>query len=186
MARKHVSADIHPDVRVAALYVLSRLEKDEIKGTIIELLEKEKDRGRVATLLRALAELVSPEEFEFRTKPLSHDKRSEGYKTAEDIAAFRHMEGVIKSAAAEKLLQSGFSIDRREAVRFLIEQGDLETLRKYYPVDPTLIVPAEMAAVKSASPVSMFILTEARRMGLSIEQTSEGIKFVKKQNEKNR
>ena len=128
-----------------------------------------------------LAELATIQEFYSYMENFFPDGPSRVFETAGHIAEFRHSTGDKKSAAAEKLLHSEFLLYKREAVRHLIGQNEIEILRKHFPVNALfLLTSAEMMAVYSESPVGMIILLEARRKGLRVEQTSEGIQFRKK------
>jgi hypothetical protein len=71
-------------------------------------------------------------------------------------------------------------MDKREAVRYLIAQNEVEILWKHFQTYSFLMMPIEMEAVLSESPIGMIILVEARKMGLRIDQISEGIRFIKK------
>jgi len=180
-ARRFAGSGSSSDLQAGGLYLLARLGERKAKEQILEVLKKEEDRSLRQTLLRALAELATIQEFYSYMEKFFPDGPSRVFETAGHIAEFRHSTGDKKSAAAEKLLHSELLLYKREAVRHLIGQNEIEILRKHFPVNALfLLTSAEMMAVYSESPVGMIILLEARRKGLRVEQTSEGIQFRKK------
>jgi len=179
-AKQYADSSGNPDLQASGLYLLARLGQERARDQILDFLKKEKDRALREILLRALAELTTLQEFRFYTRELFPDARSRVYETAENIAEFRHSTGNTKRGAAEKLLRSGFNMDKREAVRYFIAQNEVAILWKHFQTYSFLMMPIEMAAVHSESPIGMIILVEAGKMGLRIEQISEGIRFIKK------
>ena len=179
-AKQYADSSGNPDLQASGLYLLARLGQERARDQILDFLKKEKDRALSEILLRALAELTTLQEFRFYTRELFPDARSRVYETAENIAEFRHSTGNTKRGAAEKLLRSGFNMDKREAVRYFIAQNEVAILWKHFQTYSFLMMPIEMAAVHSESPIGMIILVEAGKMGLRIEQISEGIRFIKK------
>ncbi len=167
-----------PEVRIAGLYLLARLGETKAIHPLLDLLNQGQNRLQEETLLRALAELTTPEGFRSQLAKISIDRRGRGYKTALHIAEFRHGTGDVRIAAAEQLFHSPYVMDKREAVRYLIQQNQVEVLGKYIPPDPSFSLLPEMAAVYSESPISILVVIEARRMGLKIERTPDGIRFV--------
>jgi len=179
-AQQYADSGGNLDLQAAGLYLLARLGQEQAKDQILDFLKKTQDRAHREILLRALAELTTLQEFRLHTRELFPDTRPRAYEKAENIAEFRHSTGKAKSAAAEKLLRSGFIMDKKEAARYLIAQNEVETIWKYLQTYRFLMMPIEMAEVHSESPIGMIILVEARKMGLRIEQISEGIRFIKK------
>jgi hypothetical protein len=176
-AKKYSSSDAEPRVRNAALYLSARLGDKDAVETILVSLKNETKRSEQEILLRSLAELTSPEEFQRLTGKLEISKDSKHYKNTLWISEFRNATDDKKSVYAEKLIDSSVLWDRREGVRYLIKENQEEILRKYLLTDPRVELPFTLEAMQS--PVGLLIIVEARKMGYRIEQTDGDINLVK-------
>jgi len=166
-----------PDLRLAVLYLAARLHDQRAKDSIIALLMDNPDRSDRGLLLRSLAELVPPEEFQETIKKSEINQTSKKYYEALWLSEYRNATSAEKAVAARKLLQSEYLWDRREAVRYLIGQNRVDILEHFLLADPRMELPY-MVEVQG-SHVGQLIVLEAKKMGYMIEDTDEGIRLSK-------
>jgi hypothetical protein len=167
-----------PELRLAALYLAARLHDQRAKNSIIALLMDNPDRSDQGVLLRSLAELVSPDEFQGTIKKSEINQTTGDYYQALWLSEYRDAAGVEKVVAAQKLLQSEYLWDRREVVRYLIEHNRVDILEPFLLADPRVELPY-MVEVQG-SHVGQLIVLEAKKMGYLIEDTDKGIRLSKK------
>jgi hypothetical protein len=166
-----------PELRLAALYLAARLHDQRAKDSIMELLRGNPDRSNQGLLLRSLAELVPPDEFQDAIKESEINPTSKKYYEALWLSEYRNATSAEKAEAARKLLQSEYLWDRREAVRYLIGQNRVDILEPFLLVDPRVELPY-MVEVQG-SHVGQLIVLEAKKMGYLIEETDGGIRLSK-------
>ena len=94
------------------------------------------------------------------------------------LSGFRHAAGAEKTALAEKLLESEYLWDRRDAVRYLIETNIVDILQKYILADKRMNMPFMIEAVYSH--IGQLMVLEASKMGFLIKDTDGGIVLTKK------
>jgi len=166
-----------PGLRLAALYLAARLRDQRAKDSIITLLMDNPDRSDQGLLLRSLAELVSPDEFQETIKKSEINPTSKEYYEALWLSEYRNATSTEKAEAARKLLQSEYLWDRREAVQYLIGQNRADILEHFLLADPRVELPY-MVEVQG-SHVGQLVVLEAKKMGYLIEETDEGIRLSK-------
>jgi len=176
-AKKYSSTDASNDLYLAAVFLLARLGEPDAKGLILESLKREQKLSDLETLLRALAEVTTPEEFARHTGNMNLDENSKWYKTAERITEFRNSEGKRKAVFAERLLTSNIHWDIREAARYLIREDETEILQRQLLQDPRVELPIVMEAMQHRAGRTIYL--EARKMGYRIEETPEGIRLIR-------
>jgi hypothetical protein len=135
------------------------------------------DRSDQGVLLRSLAELVSPDEFQEAIKRCEINPTSKKYYEALWLSEYRNATSAKKAEAAQKLLQSEYLWDRREAVQYLIGQNRVDILEHFLLADPRVEL-SYMVEVQG-SHVGQLIVLEAKKMGYLIEETDEGIRLSK-------
>lgn len=184
---EHFSApDSHdPEVRSAGLYLAARIGEHKVKIPIIDLLKGRLERSHQEVLLRALAEITAPDEFRKLTGRLKIRQDAGVFKNALLISEFNSSGAEAKSQFAEKMLRSEYFFDRREGVRYLIENNRIEILRKYLSLDSPIgllpDMPLEIVAIQS--PLGQMVMVESRKMGLGIKRSAEGIILLKRENQ---
>ncbi len=151
-------ADPDPEKRAAALFVLARLGDKSALTPLSQLLTAPPANSR-DTLLYALAELTTPEEFQ-RLAPTSL-AWSNGYKESllytQYVAAGAHE----KIPLCLKMLRSQSAEYRKLAVRYLLDNGHANDLRPYAAID--LEAPGRAALIRN----------EIRKAGWHIIDTDE-------------
>ncbi len=179
IARALSAPATEPDVRVAALLLAARLGDSSAQAAIVEMLQTTEDRSYTDVLLRALAELSTPEEFDAfgDTHPDLRDTQS--FRDMRPLVAFRRSEGDLQLEAARDLIASGHPWDRRDAVRYLVDEGHGKVLVGYLQYGPPSGTPLLKRILNSPRGVQIF--AQIRRMGYRIEETPEGIHFVEDQ-----
>jgi hypothetical protein len=176
-AKKYSLTDAGDELRLAALFLLARLGEPDAKGLILESLKRQQKQSDLETLLRALAEVTTPEEFVNYTGNMNLDEKTKWYQTATWIAEFRNAEGERKAVFAGRLLSSDFLWDIREAARYLIGGKETEILQRHLLPDPRVEHPLVMEAMQHRAGRTIYL--EARKMGYRIEETPEGIQLIK-------
>lgn len=176
-ARAFATLSTPPDVRVAALLLAARLGDAEVRPAVIEMLESNDDRGYRDVLIRALAELSTPDAFDAFGDATPNLGQTVSYRDMRTLVAFRHAEGAQKVEAARHLVGSGHPWDRRDAVRYLVEGGHAEVLSgllrsSYFTEQPLL------KNILSA-PRGVEILAQIRRLGYRVEETADGVALVR-------
>jgi len=166
-----------PELRLAALYLAARLHDERAKDSIIALLMNSPDRSVQGLLLRSLAELAPPDEFEETLKKSGISRTGEEYYQALWLSEYRNATSAEKAVAAQRLLQSEYLWDRREAVRYLIEQNRVDILQPFLLVDARVELPYMIEV--QGSHVGQLIVLEAKKMGYLIEDTDESISLSK-------
>ncbi len=159
-----------------ALFLAARLGDEQALPSIVEMLEGDRDRSREEVLLRALAELTTPDRFRALVPLRSGRQESAAYRTALKLSEFRTAAGVDKTTLAVELIKTGERRDCREAARYLLEQDQLAVLEDMLNVYPAVVYP--LHAVIMSSSVAQIILVEGRRLGFEIEETPEGFRLV--------
>ena len=177
MARAYSTPSTPPDVRVAALLLAARLGDAEMRPAVIGMLESNEDRGYRDVLIRALAELSTPDAFDEFGEATPSLGRTVSYRDMRTLVAFRHAEGAQKVEAARHLVGSGHPWDRRDAVRYLVEGGYADVLSgflrsSYFPEQPLL------KNILSA-PRGVEIFAQIRRLGYRAEETADGLVLVR-------
>lgn len=183
IARAFSTPDTDPDVRVAALLLSSRLGDSEARPAVVEMLLSTENRSYRDVLLRALAELSTPETFEAfgDANPALRDTTS--FRDMRPLVVFRHAEGEQQLEAARHLVNSGHPWDRRDGVRFLVEEGHTDVLFSYLRFGPLTGQPlseTEHPLLRTVlySPRGVQVYAQIRRMGYLVEETPEGLKLV--------
>jgi hypothetical protein len=166
-----------PKLRLTVLYLAARLHDQRAKDSIIALLMDNPDRSDQGLLLRSLAELVPPDEFQEAIKKSEINPTSKKYYEALWLSEYRNATSAKKAEAAQKLLQSEYLWDRREAVQYLIGQNRVDILEHFLLADP-MVELSYMVEVQG-SHVGQLIVLEAKKMGYLIEETDEGIRLSK-------
>ena len=166
-----------PELHLAVLYLAARLADQSAKDSILALLMKNPDRSHQGVLLRSLAELVPPDEFQRAISESDISPTSKNYHEALWLSEFRNGGSHEKAEAAHKLLQSDHLWDRREAVRYLIGRNRVDILENFLLVDPRVELPYMIEVQESH--VGQLIALEAKKMGYLIEETDEGILLSK-------
>lgn len=155
-----------PDLerRIAGLFVLARLGDDSVLEPIGEILAAGAPANARDTLLLALAELASPEEFE-RLAP-SALSWSDGYQDSLRYARYRAAAPAEQSPLCVEMLGSQMPGHREIAVRCLLASGHAADLRPFAAVD--LEAPGRAALVRN----------EIRRAGWSVIDTDTDFRIV--------
>jgi len=173
----HYSDAADPELRLTALYLAARLHDERAKDPIIALLGDNPGRYDQGLLLRSLAELLSPHEFQEVIKKCGINPTSKEYYEALWLLEYRNAVGIEKAAAAQTLLQSEYLWDRREAVRYLLAQNRVDILEPFILADPRVELPYMIEV--QVSPAGQLIVLEAKKMGYRIEESDEGIRISK-------
>lgn len=175
---KHFSTGADTSVRSAALFLSARLGSEQVKEQIVALIEERSARSDEEILLRALAELTTPEEFKKLAASLNLDKKTNRYHNALWISEFREASINDKTIPAEKLLMSGTIWDTIDTARYFIETNQTEIIKRHIFSDPRVELPLIMEAMQSTAGIILF--NEARKMGYRIEEIPEGIRLLRK------
>jgi hypothetical protein len=176
-ARKYSFADTGNQLRLAAVFLLARLGEPDSKGLILESLKKQLKQSSLETLLRALAEVTTPEEFINHTGNMKLNKETKWFRTAKLITEFRNAKGKRKTMFAESLLTSDNLWDIRDAAQYLIREEETEILKRYLLPDPRVEHPLVMEAMQNRAGRTIYL--EARKMGYHIEETPDGIRLTR-------
>jgi HEAT repeat protein len=177
IARGFSKPSNEPDVRVAALLLAARLGDAEVRPAIIEMLESSDDRSYRDVLLRALAELSTPDVFEAFGEATPSLGQTASFRDMRPLVVFRHAEGEPKVEAARHLVRSGHPWDRRDAVRFLVEGGHAEVLSGYLRLGYFTGQPLLKNILHSPRGVQIF--AQIRRLGYRVEETGDGLALVR-------
>lgn len=182
-ARAFSAPGTDPEVRVAALLLAARLGDSEARQAVVEMLVTTESRSYRDVLLRALAELSTPETFEAfgDANPALGDTGS--FRDMRPLVVFRHAEGEQKVEAARHLVNSGHPWDRRDGVSFLVEEGHTEVLFSYLRFGPYTGQPLPDAGhpllrTVLYSPRGVQVFAQIRRMGYLVEETPDGLKLI--------
>ncbi len=178
IARAFSTPTTEPDVRVAALFLASRLGEAEARSAIIEMLETTENRSHREVLLRALAELSTPDVFEAFAGGNPNLISPATFRELQPLAVFRHADGDRKIEAARHLVASEFDWDRRDAVRFLVEEGHTEVLSGYLQPGPITGQPLMKTILYSPRGVQIF--AQIRRMGYRVDETPDGLAIARR------
>jgi len=157
-------ADPNPEKRTAGLFVLARLGDQSVLEPISQLLTAPPANLR-DTLMYALAEITTPEEFE-RLAPSSLSW-SHGYKESLLYTQYLAAGPKEKFPLCLKMLRSQRSEHRNLAVRYLLDNGHANDLRPYAAID--LEAPGRASLIRN----------EIRKAGWRIIDTDE--EFIIKQ-----
>jgi HEAT repeat protein len=176
IARKFSTPATEPDVRVVALFLAARLGDDEARPAIIKILETTEDRSYRDVLLRALAELSTLETLDAFGEANPNLRSPATFRKLQPLVVFRHADGDRKLEAARHLVASGFDWDRREAVRFLVEEGHTDVL--YGFLQPGTFTGQPLLKTILYSPRGVQIFAQIRRMGYRIEETPDGLSLT--------
>jgi len=176
IARTFSTPATEPDVRVAALFLAARLGDDEARPVIIEMLQTTEDRSYRDVLLRALAELSTLEALDAFGETNPSLRSPATFRKLQPLVVFRHADGDRKLEAARHLVASGFDWDRREAVRFLVEEGHTDVL--YGFLQPGTFTGQPLLKTILYSPRGVQIFAQIRRMGYRIEETPDGLSLT--------
>jgi hypothetical protein len=171
------SDTIDPELRLTVLYLAARLHDQRAKDSIIALLMDNPNKSDQGVLLRSLAELVSPDEFQEAIKKSEINPTSKEYYEALWLSEYRNATSAKRAEAARKLLQSEYLWDRREAVQYLISRNRVDILEYFLLADPRVEL-SHLVEVQG-SHVGQLIVLEAKKMGYLIEETDEGIRLSK-------
>jgi len=177
IARSFSAPTTKPDVRVAALFLASRLGDAEARPAIVEMLETTEDRSYREVLLRALAELSTPEVFDAFARENPNLISPATFRELQPLAVFRHADGDRKIEAARHLVASEFDWDRRDAVQFLVEEGNIEVLSGYLQPGPFTRQPLMKTILYWPRGVQIF--AQIRRMGYRVDETPDGLAIVR-------
>ncbi len=177
IARTFSTPTTDPDVRVAALFLASRLGDAEARPAIVEMLETTEDRSYREVLLRALAELSTPDVFDAFARENPNLISPATIRELQPLAVFRHADGDRKIEAARHLVASEFDWDRRDAVQFLVEEGHIEVLSGYLQPGPFTGQPLMKTILYSPRGVQIF--AQIRRMGYRVDETPGGLAIVR-------
>jgi hypothetical protein len=160
-----VLADPDQEKRTAGLFVLAHLGDKTVMEPISRLLASGPPANSRDALMRALAELTTPEEFERRVP--STLAWSRGYKESLLYARFRAAGPKERSPLCLEMLRSQSPGYRELAVRYLLENGHVRDLRPYVALD--LEAPGRAALIRN----------EIRKAGWRIIDTDEEFSIVK-------
>ena len=138
-------ADPDPERRAAGLFVLARLGDKTVLEPISQLLASNPPANSRDTLMLALAEITTPEEFERRVP--SSLAWSRGYK--ESLLYARYMASGPKKQIplCLEMLRSQIPGHRELAVRTMLENGYASDLRPYAALD--LEAPGRAALIRN-------------------------------------
>jgi len=176
-SREYSAADIEPEVRVAGLFLAARLGDRQDLPVIVELLETTEDRSNREVLLRALAELSTPESLNAFAETSPSYGGAASFRDIRQLVEFRHAEGDRKLEMARRVIEKGHPWDRREAVRFLVEERHTEVLFGYLQLYPSAGLPLLKTVVYSPGGVPIF--AQIRRLGYRVEETPDGLVLVR-------
>jgi HEAT repeat protein len=184
IARALSDPDTDPDVRVAALLLLARLRDAEARPAVVEMLVTTDNRSYRDVLLRALAELSTPETFEAFGDENPALRGTESFRDMRPLVVFRHAEGEQKLEAARHLVNSGHPWDRRDGLGFLVEAGHTEVLFGYLQFGPYTGQPFSgtqhpLLRTVLHSPRGVQVYAQIRRMGYLVKETPDGLKLVR-------
>ncbi len=177
VAEEHSARAVEPGVRVAALLLAARLGQMEVKPSIVEWLETTADRSHGEVLIRALGELVTPQELRALARQLPLHRDRPYFKEVSRLVEFRHAEGAPRVELARRLIEQGHPWDRREAVESLVEHGPTDVLVEYLQLHPAMGLPLASRVAYSSAGVA--ILAQIRRLGCGIRETGEGFELVR-------
>jgi hypothetical protein len=149
--------DPDPERRAAALYLLARLGDETALEPISRILAAGAPNNSRDTLLLALAELATPEEFERRAP--AGLAWSSGYKDAFRYARYRAAPAGEKPALCLEMVRAQMPGHREIGVRCLLEGGRAHDLRPLAALD--LEAPGRAALVRN----------EIRRAGWRVVDT---------------
>ena len=156
------SADL--ERRIAGLFVLARLGDETALEPIGEILASGAPADARDTLLLALAELASPEEFERRAPAAL--AWSDGYKDSLRYARYRAAAPAQRPPLCLEMLRAQMPGHREIAVRCLLDLGHADDLRPMAAVD--LEAPGRAALVRN----------EIRRAGWRVIDTDTEFRIV--------
>jgi hypothetical protein len=176
-ARKYSFTDVSNELHLAAVFLLARLGEPDARDVILGLLKKQLKQSSLETLLRALAEVTTPEEFINHTGSMKLNKETKWFRTAKLITEFRNARGKSKAMFAESLLDSDNLWDIRDAAKYLIREEETEILKKYLLPDPRVEHPLIIEAMQHRAGRTIYL--EARKMGYQIEETPDGIRLIR-------
>jgi hypothetical protein len=176
-AREYSAAEIEPEVRVAGLLLAARLGDRQVLPAIINLLETTEDRSYREVLVRALGELSTPDSLNAFAETSPSYGGAVSFRDIQRLVEFRHAEGDRKLELARRVIEKGHPWDRREAVRFLVEERHTEILFGYLQLYPGAGLPLLKTVV--VSPGGIPIFAQIRRMGYRVEETREGLVLVR-------
>ncbi len=176
-AKEYSRPEANKELRLAAMFLLARLGDRDAKGLILEVLKRERKRSNLEILLRALAEVTTPDEFIRHTGNMNLDEKAKWYQIAKWITEFKNSEGGRKAVFAERLLTSDYHWDIREAARYLIKAEEMDILERHLLPDPRVEHPLIMEAMQHRAGRTIYI--EARKMGYRFEDAPEGIQLFK-------
>ena len=177
IARSFSTPTTGPDVRVVALLLAARLGDAEARPAIIEMLEATEDRSYREVLLRALAELSTPDVFDAYARENPNLISPATFRELQPLAVFSHADDDRKIEAARHLVASEFDWDRRDAVQFLVEEGHIEVLSGYLQPGPFTGQPLMKTILSSSRGVQIF--AQIRRMGYRVNETPDGLAIVR-------
>ena len=99
------------------------------------------------------------------------------FRELQPLAVFRHADGDRKIEAARHLVVSEFDWDRHDAVRFLVEEGNIEVLSGYLQPGPFTGQPLMKTILYWPRGVQIF--AQIRRMGYRVDETPDGLAIVR-------
>jgi hypothetical protein len=169
--------DLPPRVRSAGLYLGARLGVPGLAASVATGLEQATDRGVKQALLRGLAAAAADgAEFQTLAEASGFTEASRVYQQNLAYCRFRTALSGDKADLAYRVLESGQTWDRREAIRYLIDadpQGTVDRLAggigRFMPLHELLALSA---------PVQL-LFGESRRLGYRLTHTGQGYALKK-------
>ncbi|MFK5950990.1 MAG: hypothetical protein QM500_19735 [Methylococcales bacterium] len=124
--KQYTVPNVYPNVRYAALYLGAKLGMESVKAGIIELLTSGQKIAREYYLLIGLAEVTTLKEFMqiIESFKLNANNKNKAIKYAELIKGTKKQ----REQRAKELLNKGDITQKKEALDYLIENKDVETL----------------------------------------------------------
>ncbi len=175
-ARKFATPENPSGLRCVALYLAAMLGEEEVQEQLVTMLAEHKNSGEEHLLLRGLAEITRPEEFQEILAALGVSE-SEDVEQISNYVMFRAGSGRQKTELAEKLLAAQPPFYSEQAVDFLLAGREFAVLDKYLRIKGEHEMSLEMVLYVSA--VAQRIFIESRRRGFSLAERDGKIIFRK-------
>lgn len=173
-ARKFSTLENSLALRAVALSLAAILGHDDVKGQIRELLAAHENSVIEQILLRGLAEITDEKEYQEILAAL-HSPPGEEVEQMRQYVKFRQSSGQEKVTVADKLLSVQRPFYSKEALAYLLEEGEFAVLEKYFQSPGSHKMSLEMVLYVSALAQRVFV--ESRRLGFAVEERDGEIFF---------
>lgn len=127
---QYAASGANPDVRYAALFLGGVLGVESVKDEILSLLGSGKTTAREYYLLIGLSEITTPDEFNLLTAGI--ELNPDNLNKVRQLILLRTGEQEQRHETAQHLLTQGDVMQRRTALKYLIQEKDTEILSKHW------------------------------------------------------